>query len=591
MTLYDRCAGWTLPLLAGFLPLVFVPSFYDSFDLPRLVLISSVVVFLSILRLWDVWRLPLPVWRLTPVDGLLLAFVLLHGLSACFSIDAATSWRGTYRVYTFGVWPVAVAAVLFVLTVQCRHPFLASRIRLAILLSGAAAGLYAVLQVMGIEFSSHMPKVINGRPWSSLGNPLYLGTVCLMAFLVAWYEGLEKRRDRVLLVVCGLAHLAGLFLSLSRSAWVAAFVVLIIGSWTAGRRSVRWWIVPFFLVGALLLFPQTRPRLLSAVQLSEHSNSARVEGWKGAWRVAASHPLLGSGPDTFFTAFRPYRSVAYLRSGGVGQTQAHVHNDPLQMVSTLGVVGLGVYLALVVLFFRRSRPGPEQMVLAALLIHNLFNFSSLTTTAWAALLAALALPITDRPISSPRMIRPILLLAVLIVIGGALHSAGIAAVADVHVQQGRVWMSLQQPVRALVEFREATRLCPDIEVYQTELGNAARQLAQTAADGSLRQDLLMEAGRSAAMAVRYHPANPDAWNNQGVVAMWRNEMGGQNAMAEAKSSFEQAVHLDPNFMDAWANLAKWHHLAGDIDGEKVIWEKVLILDPSHEMANSVLRNE
>ena len=59
-------------------------------------------------------------------------------------------------------------------------------------------------------------------------------------------------------------------------------------------------------------------------------------------------------------------------------------------------------------------------------------------------------------------------------------------------------------------------------------------------------------------------------------------------MQEAQDSFRRAVELDPVFEDGWANLAKWEHLAGHRDEEKVLWSKVLEMDPSHEMARQVL---
>ena len=70
--------------------------------------------------------------------------------------------------------------------------------------------------------------------------------------------------------------------------------------------------------------------------------------------------------------------------------------------------------------------------------------------------------------------------------------------------------------------------------------------------------------------------------------MWLNQIEGLHNAEEAQRCFEQAIQLDPVFVDAWANLAKWEHLAGYLDEEKVVWKKVLGLDPTHAMAKQVL---
>ncbi len=59
-------------------------------------------------------------------------------------------------------------------------------------------------------------------------------------------------------------------------------------------------------------------------------------------------------------------------------------------------------------------------------------------------------------------------------------------------------------------------------------------------------------------------------------------------MALAKSSFEKAIAFDPVFVDAWSNLAKWYHIAGDIPDEKRMWNIVLQLDPHDAMALEVM---
>jgi tetratricopeptide (TPR) repeat protein len=312
-------------------------------------------------------------------------------------------------------------------------------------------------------------------------------------------------------------------------------------------------------------------------------------------RVWKQYLLLGSGPDTFFEAFRPYRRVEYLRATGAGVTQADAHNDVIQMAATQGVIGLAVYLWLFFIFLRmmmRADPksrGSWGAALLALLVQNQFNFSSVTTSAWAAVFAGMFMSAYGRAgVSASEYyldfrrhadtpIRRYLLWPVLFLALAGIWGIFRPLLADWHYKQGLAWSQSSSYAVALEHDREAVRLNGRIEIYGSEWGNAARSAG--------RMD---EAWQAALDETRKHPADPDAWNNLGVGAMWMVQIARQDKWQEAKAAFEKAISLDPVFVDAWANLAKWNHLRGDLNEEKQMWKKVLQLDPNHEMAKQVL---
>jgi len=356
-----------------------------------------------------------------------------------------------------------------------------------------------------------------------------------------------------------------------------------------------------FVVLSLVVLPSVRQRAGQLFSRAEESNASRIEGWKGAVNVWRDYPVLGSGPDTFFEAFRGHRSLAYIRASGPEMTQAHAHNDYLQLASTLGTLGVGGFLLLEIFIFRRIKSvcevaregdaGPLAAACLALFIQNQFNFSSVTTTAWVAILLGqiTRLSVDKAPSLVPN--RPVRV--------GLFWSAGAIALfflwlmlrswmADLTDKEGQRLLQNGQPVLALVALRDSVRWRPEVEMYQTDLGNAARTLAQLAAPGSVRTELFQEAQQAALANTRRHPHDPDAWNNLGVVAMWRNQLNHEATMDDAQQAFQQAVAMDPFFVDGWANLAKWHHLQGDIPGEKLLWRKVLTIDPQQAMARTVL---
>jgi O-antigen ligase len=575
----------------------------DSFDLPKLTcvyLADLLLMGLWIRQAWvqRVWRI-----RRTPFDLPLIVFLLAAGLSACFSLDPRLSLFGAYKIYVFGVIPMAAFALLFWFTAQTANEALTRQVRTAAVAAAVGAAFYGFLQFTGSELFDRMPPSAGGRVWSSLGNPLYLGAVCMMAAALAggWLfqrgqGSLWKAVGPALLL---MAMVGGMALALSRSAWVGALTGAVI-LLAAHRRSLKQFVpLGIFLAGGILLttlLPGVRARAADMFSLQEGSNAARVAGWKAGLSVWKTRPWAGAGPDTFFQAFRPHRSLDYVRATGAYVTQADAHNDVIQIAATMGLMGMAVWLWLLFIFSRNVlnvladplRAG-FAAALVALLVQNQFNFSSVSTSAWAAVFAALMCAggdTSERPLSAPlRGFLSLLLLASPLGVWAAWNPIR----ADTAYKKG-VGLTRQGDVlRALPDYEKAVRLQERNELYQTELANAYRSLGTASADAGQKTRYFDQAWAVTDAETRRHPHNPDPWNNRGVAAMWMIQLAQKDLWKEAKGSFEQAVRLDPMFVDAWANLAKWEHLAGHLEEEKTMWRKVLEIDPNHPMANDVLK--
>ena len=586
---YDR---WAPRLIAGmvfFIPLFFTSALYDTFDLPKLSLLYVGDVVLLTLWLWQAINRGELSIRRTVLDPAIGFFLLFAILSSFFSVDPALSYFGSYRIYIFGWWPMMAFAALYFFTVQAADsPSFSRSFRRIILCSAVCVGIYGLLQYAGHEIFQDIPGVKGGRVWSSLGNPLYMGALCMMAIpfvLDSW-----SAVSLAALALCA----AGLTLSLSRSAWLgtlAGGIFMAVHYWPHRdrwfRRSAGITLAVAVCAGAL---PSVRERAQVLLSTREASNASRLEGWKAGSRVWRQYPLLGSGPDTFFQSFRPYRSEAYIKTTGGGITQADAHNDFIQMASTQGLAGFLIYSWLVILFLWRSYRSDFKSKdiacmgasLLSLFVQNQFNFSTVATSTWAAVMAGLyfasdpaCVDQASWRLSCPRgaSARAV----VLLLLGVGLWGASLPARADWHYKQVQLWSDSGRTAIALDHAREAVRLNGHNEIYGTELCNLLRDTGH-----------LDEAWEKARQESDRHPANPDVWNNRGVSAMWMVQTANRDLWEEARLAFEKAISLDPVFVDAWANLAKWNHLQGKLDEEKRIWKKVLELDPNQAMAKRVL---
>jgi tetratricopeptide (TPR) repeat protein len=320
----------------------------------------------------------------------------------------------------------------------------------------------------------------------------------------------------------------------------------------------------------------------------------------GGLKVWQAHPVWGTGPDTFFEAYRPYRDLAYARAAGLGVTQADAHNDFIQMAATQGILGLASYLWILIVFMKvivqKRSPGTAGFsgALIALGVQNQFNFSAVTTTAWAALFAGLLSGLPENGMGSPRTIvlsargKTIGKLA-LGVCGILLWFALYPLRADWAYKNTLDMEARSRYKDALGYAQSAFELQGHNEAYGDELANVYRSIGQGLPDGPAREQALDKAWQVTESLTQEHPHDPDRWNNRGVAAMWMVQLGNREALREmARQSFEKAVAMDPVFVDAWANLAKWEHWAGHPDREIQFWQKVYEIDPSNTMAKQVL---
>jgi len=163
--------------------------------------------------------------------------------------------------------------------------------------------------------------------------------------------------------------------------WLAARTML--ADWTTGRlsrRTLAYALVCVGFVGAVLALGGDRYQ--DAFQ-DDPNVSTRFELWERAARMFAMSPVLGLGLGSFqavnttietvvpgllaFKAGGSYRSghIEHDVEGGM-----HVHNVYLQMLVDGGLIGVGLFFAILVMILRRAvlvrrmRGGPESDVLA-----------------------------------------------------------------------------------------------------------------------------------------------------------------------------------------------------------------------------------
>ncbi len=270
------------------------------------------------------------------------------------------------------------------------------------------------------------------------------------------------------------------------------------------------------------------PGRLGAVGLN---NRGRL--WREAWRISEAGPFVGSGAGTFEIARKRYRSDAL--------DAAEPHDVPLQFLADTGVVGFGLFAAVVAAAAAaaagalRRLDGPERTAAAALavvpamyLLHALVDYDWDFPAVTAPTLVAVGTLAAAGRGSAPTPRQPLAAAAVAALSIAALASLATPWLAERSIRQVNRELDLGDLDGAGAAADRARSLNP-LSV------NALHKLAAVAE----RRGDVAAALAAYARAVRLQPENPDTWYSLGL---YEHDIG---ALCQAYVHLNEAYTLDP----------------------------------------------
>ncbi len=378
--------------------------------------------------------------RRTPLDLPILLFFLSQLLSTILSIDPHTSLWGYYSRFHGGLASTICYIVLF-------YAFVSNITTLkdlgfivhSILASTALVVTYAILEHFGIDKNLWIQDVQN-RVFSTLGQPnwlsAYLVAVLPIPFYLATRDTLTRTRKRVYLIFFFVTILAILYTK-SRSGVTALILELAVLFLIHFRHSTKlvilstltililalssgtpWTPTPSLIAYRLrvggplwvelesklnhvgltsqikplnldLLEPQVRKEV-EATRRGERiggsdSMDIRKVVWQGAINLGLTHPIFGTGVETFGYTYYWVRPLAHNQLSEWEFLYNKAHNEYLNFFANSGLIGLTTYLILIttiiVLFIKSLRRGEYHLTeglligFASLLFTNFFGFS------------------------------------------------------------------------------------------------------------------------------------------------------------------------------------------------------------------------
>ena len=291
----------------------FHPWSNDTFAWPKLMTLSMVVVVGLLLAVPIATDLRVVV----AVDAPLVLFLILSVAATSRSVDPWTSIFGQFPEYQ-GLVATGVYFAGFLLARSLFSRALVDRWMIVVGATGAAVAAYALLQAAGLD--PIWSSLAKGRTFSTIGQPNSLAAVLVVTSAITASLALNRRHVRWLIALA--VQVAAVLTTLSRGGYlgllVAGFVLLFATRSSRRVAGGRRLAVAALTVGTLaaLAFVAVPPlrqqvgdavtRVQSIVDSGNQSIRQRVALWEVALSATADQPLLGTGPDTFPSAFERY---------------------------------------------------------------------------------------------------------------------------------------------------------------------------------------------------------------------------------------------------------------------------------------------
>lgn len=240
-------------------------------------------------------------------------------------------------------------------------------------LTSLIASIYGILQYLGIELI--WPKVLNpfgGRCVSTFGNPNFLSPFLIIILSLLLGKCLFATRLVGIYFFIFWVNFLALLCTLTRSSWIgfvgASFTMLffyrreILENKNVFKRALALFIIVTLTV---LIFPRSpvsgynpsiKERIAETFSAAKNVYPPlhqRFLIWSCAWDMLRERPLLGKGWG-LFELFYPFYQGKYLFLETYRNLRTHAnnaHNEILEIASQAGLIGLGIFILVWVVFF------------------------------------------------------------------------------------------------------------------------------------------------------------------------------------------------------------------------------------------------
>lgn len=641
----------------------------------------------------------------TPLDIPIGLFLLSQIISTIFSMDPHVSWWGYYSRFNGGLLSTISYILLyyaFVSNLEVKHVLKSITISIV---AGIIVALWGFPSHFGADptcfvfrgtfdtscwTDAFKPTV---RAFSTIGQPDWLSAYLAVLLPISMYYSLKSqgKKSSILITSC-FSLLASLFyVDLIFANARAGFVAF----WVA---NLLFWLIIYFKnlfnkqlflksflllnacfllltflfgspVGAINKFtwnglkshfaaqaPQTPetssvPQTIQATTAPQvpasnnitDSGKIRLYVWQGAIDAWKANALFGTGVETFAFAYYKYRPAGHNLTSEWDYLYNKAHNEYLNYLTTTGLLGLGSYLAFIILFVflfgkyiltNSSHSQSENshtnhnkqahknnqaldsghwtvdiLTIAlfsswiTILITNFFGFSVVIMNVFLFIIPAFVLILqnkitTDKTFSFPlgsasndvnpfqwTVVLGVIVVACILILGLFRYWY-----ADVAYALGSNLDHVNQFEPAYQQLTQAVSAEPGEPVYQDELSINLAALSAILYDQKDTTNGAQFAQKAIALSnqvVSQHPNNVVFWKNR--VRVFYTIAQGDKAnqgqyYAQALQAIQKASELAPSDAKTWYNLGVLYGQTGDLQKGITVLQRVIQLKPDYKDA-------
>ena len=342
-------------------PLSFLPGIRNVFELPKQAMfriLLMILLFLVVRKVVQVGKLEiLDIFRKRRVKLMMLAFVALLFVGGVFSIAPRLSFWGSYFRMQ-GIYSFLNYLLFFLLLAGVMRKREDWEQGFKWLGYGLVVSVfYGFWQKLGFS-GFDLEAASLGRVFSSFGHPNFFAS-----YLVILFFPLMWRRKWILL---GLAVL-GIWMAGSRGAILGLgaglmFYAFFYGLYENKKAFVALLLLPAVL-GGMFLFGGGR---LDFAGEALRSVETRTSVWKSATEMIDERIFTGYGMETFQIAFAKFADKELLELERIGSSPDKAHNTFVEMMASVGLLGLGLYLFILFGIFAEGLRSRKMEVYAVL---------------------------------------------------------------------------------------------------------------------------------------------------------------------------------------------------------------------------------
>jgi len=354
-------------------PLVFYPYLVRIFNPTKelafniLVIIGLMFWKLKMVNKGEVKIIP------SPLNLPVLAFMVICALSLFWSNSPMVS---LLELPLFLAGPI----LYFIVINNIHDKYQINRLLTILLIISSLLGIYGIFQYNGMDFAFWKGNIARSQVFGLFGNVNYFAEYMIvpLPLAISLFFACQNRMYKILLLVGILVMGGSLIFTFTRGSYLAigisSLFMLFLYLVSRGKGFIKehkkiFIIILAFIILVTFLFaiPNTLnksgtviSKIKSRISISQFTKGSslkrRIAIWKFTGMMIKDHPILGSGLGTFKYNSLNYQAKFFdqeenrrLYPYGIADK---VHNEYLQLGAEIGILGLGIFLWLIISYFR-----------------------------------------------------------------------------------------------------------------------------------------------------------------------------------------------------------------------------------------------